>query len=224
MTDQTLLADQKKQWTKDSKRLDELRGKYWEYVGLVVSILDSGTWGYQFKTEKEFLEAQGLGQRNFRDIKLAWKTRVSGGDRFPSDTPVSHYLEYSEVPEEKIVEVIDRAEEIASKASRATTSKDIAKARNEIIGKPASKNGQPKVKQAPKPPPPPTIGDWKLDRDAIVDTAQKHVKTYQAMQRMVDDLNDAHKYSTQTRNTAISCCQQAEAAMNKLKQLMKEIK
>ena len=150
-----VISSQAKKWAKHKKKLSSGRAAYWDYVELLIEIVDSASFLEEYANQAEFLKDEaGYTDRHFRALKVQCEVRQRIGDAVPENTlsllSGKQLGEISKAPSEKQVEVYATASQAAEAEGRAIETDDLKKALKKV----APKTKTPKATSGDSPPNP----------------------------------------------------------------------
>ena len=135
-----VISSQAKKWAKHKKKLSSGRAAYWDYVELLIEIVDSASFLEEYANQAEFLKDEaGYTDRHFRALKVQCEVRQRIGDAVPENTlsllSGKQLGEISKAPSEKQVEVYATASQAAEAEGRAIETDDLKKALKKVAPK-----------------------------------------------------------------------------------------
>lgn len=165
--------NRKKLWQKHKAQLIEKRSAYWDYVQTLVQVVDAGTWREEYETQEEFVKAEAdISSQHFRRLRDACEVRQRIAPMGAvENVPERQLRELAKAPETEQAAIFAEVSEQAETEGRQPTAKDIKQAVKRVVAE---------VVDEPEPEKPDA---WKIERS-------KCIKTVQALQRSIDDLND----------------------------------
>ena len=116
------------------------------------------------------------------DTKARLSSVPMGTNTVP--TKERHLREIARAPDDKLAEVVEKAQAVAANEARDVTAQDYADQVDKVLVEPDPDPEE--IYEDVEPPDPEPVHDWKLDLKA----AKKHAD---ALQRAIDDLNRVHQ-------------------------------
>ena len=138
-----------KLWAKHKKQLAEGRDAYWDYVSLLIEVVESGSYLEDYQNRDQFLKHEaGFSRQHFARLQTACEVRQRLSPVGDIDLVNEAQLrEVAKAPPEKQAKVYAVAAEAAELEGRTATAKDMAKARRAVVGETPKPTAKPTTHQ-----------------------------------------------------------------------------